>query len=363
MTALWGWGLNGFWELGVGDDESRTRPTLVQAPNLASVLTTDQRSFGIGADGVLWTWGDEVGGRLGLSDSDGHAARPMEVGILRGHIASAVASGKDYTYARIRIDGSWEWVWWGRGRNAFLTSMGQSNGLAFTAPTVFPFSDLSTVTAFWDESIATTHDGRVFTWRPNDGEASMTEVVGFLSPVVQVETHGGDAAALDDQGRVYFWKLEHRWVEALQPFSEELQPYFASRPEYVHLDRVPRRVFTDARARFSSIRLTSGGALLALNQTGEVWAAGPNRPWAMAGVEEARWVNGARLAGLPAVIQVGGSKVRGFALDTGGRVWTWGTSLVPPTFDEAPDPIVVPELRDVVSISADSGNFLALSDI
>jgi alpha-tubulin suppressor-like RCC1 family protein len=71
---LWGWGLNDWGQLGLGDQETRFMPVMLgwfvrRKIRIAKVECGDAHSLAIDSDGNLYTWGLNFNGQLGLGDT------------------------------------------------------------------------------------------------------------------------------------------------------------------------------------------------------------------------------------------------------------------------------------------------------
>lgn len=79
---LWAWGDNSDWQLGVGDNSSRTIPTLVKNGSdplkVKHVASGNKHTLAVAIDGSLWAWGNNGYGQLG-NGSNNPSAIPMQI--------------------------------------------------------------------------------------------------------------------------------------------------------------------------------------------------------------------------------------------------------------------------------------------
>jgi len=59
--TLWAWGINSYYQLGDGTQQTRLQPVQVgTATNWASVSASEKESLGLRTDGTLWAWGQHA---------------------------------------------------------------------------------------------------------------------------------------------------------------------------------------------------------------------------------------------------------------------------------------------------------------
>src|SRR3989344_3820945 len=80
--TLWGWGMNNFGQLGLGDYIDRSSPVQVGTLATWSTVTAGKyHSLATKTDGTLWIWGRNIENHLGLGDTY-HRPSPVQVGTL-----------------------------------------------------------------------------------------------------------------------------------------------------------------------------------------------------------------------------------------------------------------------------------------
>jgi len=167
----WGWNIHG--QLGHNDEENRLVPTQLAGEALggsAAVLVAagGYHTVAVMMDGVLWAWGADCDGQLGLG---GLADRlvPVRVGaeeMFGGRVLMA-ACGDNHTLAVTKTGTLWSW---GEGAAGKLGHNDENNRLV---PTQVDFGDVKIVSAAagYTHSAAVTEHGGLYTW----GEATREE--------------------------------------------------------------------------------------------------------------------------------------------------------------------------------------------
>lgn len=225
-----GFGNNG--SLGLGDEENRSVPEKITGAldelNVVAVETGNGVSYAITDTGALYAWGFNSNGQLGLGDQDERLVPTLVEGLGLETVV-AVSSGTSYTLA-LTADG--QVYGFGANRDGQLGSPEglDTDGTPLTrvlSPVLVAGlpSNITAITADTNTSYAVTEDGRVFGWGESrfgqllqgtdqgDGtfipdEADVSEPVELTAlPDNVVDVKGGArwAAALTADGDVWIW--------------------------------------------------------------------------------------------------------------------------------------------------------------
>ena len=84
-NQLYGWGWNGFGQLGVGDTYRECRPVLVKSPNghkWVTLFNGREHTYGMTDNGTIYAWGNNLCGRLGLGHTESQHT-PQEWNVLK----------------------------------------------------------------------------------------------------------------------------------------------------------------------------------------------------------------------------------------------------------------------------------------
>jgi len=107
--GLWGWGYNGWGQLGDSTLVEKVSPvqTIAGGNNWKQVSCGENHTVAIKTDGTLWNWGINNNGALGNSTTS-HKSSPIQT-ITGGNNWKQVACGYNFT-AAIKTDGTlWTW--------------------------------------------------------------------------------------------------------------------------------------------------------------------------------------------------------------------------------------------------------------
>ena len=165
--TLWGWGANGYGQLGDGTTIDRALPTLTLS-GVQAIAAGSYHSLALKTDGSLWAWGRNDYGQLG-DGTTAYAAAPKLV--LTG--VQAIAGGGRNTVV-IKTDGTvWSW-----GQSSVL------DGGTQTTPQRHPFlRNIVNVAAGLYHALALSGEGRVLAWGVNaNQQLSIARVNSLTTP-------------------------------------------------------------------------------------------------------------------------------------------------------------------------------------
>lgn len=173
--ALYSWGGNLKYQLGLGDSAQRNFPTKVgQEKDWIAVAAGMQHSLGIRADNSLWAWGDNFMGQLGIALP--FSSEPARVG--SGNNWVAIAAGQFHSLG-IRTDGSL--YAWGYNYNSQL-GLGDQNDRDQPAR-VGSTRDWFAVAAGRYHSLGIRSDGSLYAWGANgDGQLGVGDTADRTRP-------------------------------------------------------------------------------------------------------------------------------------------------------------------------------------
>jgi len=219
-TTLYGWGANGWGQLGLGtrNDSNNPKP-VVEPTGVKYTQVSIGGGFGVavGDDGAVYAWGHNTSGQLG-DNTLTTRSKPAQVLDASGDPLAgitAVEAGGTHCLALTSVGTVWSW-----GSN----SRGQlGNDSTTTSKVAVPVAGLTGVVklaAGGEFSLALDDAGRVWSWGSNSygqlGDGGTTTTV--KSPqqiviqkdnvdvkIVAIAAGGSHAMAIDDIGRIWAW--------------------------------------------------------------------------------------------------------------------------------------------------------------
>jgi alpha-tubulin suppressor-like RCC1 family protein len=185
--SVWSWGNNGDGNLGDQAITNKSSPvSVVGGHSFIKVRTSDDHQIGLKADGSVWGWGSGAAGRLGQGTTI--VGRSSPVSIVGDHNFIDIMTGNQFSLA-LKADGT---VWtWGNGSSGVLGD----NATANRSSPVSVIGDHSFVKLAIDSSNGTISaalkaDGSVWTWGENGfGELGISAANNRSSPVSVVGDH------------------------------------------------------------------------------------------------------------------------------------------------------------------------------
>ena len=221
---VYSWGANSRGQLGIGSTENAD-PTLVggliSSKTIVAIAAGGYHSLALDNDGVLYSWGYNADGSLGVGDTI-NATSPVVVdmsGVLFGKTISTIHGGDRYSMV---LDTAGNAYSWGDNSNGELGDNSQTRRTSPVA--VYTAGDLSgkTITQLspaMNHTVALDSDGSVYTWGYNgnaeigDGSGSPRQVSPKLinlgdivgKTITTIAAGWGYSLVLDDQGVAYAW--------------------------------------------------------------------------------------------------------------------------------------------------------------
>ena len=351
-ALLWGWNIYG--QLGDGTTNDRYSPQ--QATGLTGVIATAAagvyHSMAVTEGGTVAAWGGNQDGQLG----DGTTTTRTTPAVVNGIVDVAVLSAGAQHSLALKSDGTvWAWGYNGYGQ------LGDGTTTTRTMPVkVSSLNEVLALTAgFGHHSIALKSDATVWAWGYNaygmvgDGTVltKTTPVqVSEANDVVAVSAGAIHSAALKSDGTVWSWGHNG---------SGQLGVGFA-----VSQSATPLQV-----PGLSGIVAVSAGSYrtFALKSDGTLWAWGNNACGSLGDGSQDNRDTPVQVVGLTNVIAVSGGWNHTIALKNDGTVWSWGCNNygqlgVSTAIPESGEPIQVPGLTDVFTISAGAHHNVVLKN-
>jgi alpha-tubulin suppressor-like RCC1 family protein len=208
---LWTWGHNAFGLLGLGNTTSYSSPKQVGALDTWEVLSSQTSYYSgmsITSDGLLWTWGRNQYGQLGLGNTTNYSS-PVQVGALKTW-SKLGGSFTYYSVAAIKKDGTL-WTW---GRNTGGT-LGLGDGTPRSSPVqVGALTTWSFATTGTNSMVAIKTDGTLWSWgRNNNGQLGLGNTTEYASPKqvgslttwASVSAGGSFCVAIKTDGTIWSW--------------------------------------------------------------------------------------------------------------------------------------------------------------
>lgn len=179
LGRVWGWGYNGYGQLGDGTSTDKFSPVSVVFPEPVTVIAIaagGSTSIAIDSTGQVWGWGYNKYGQTGQTPGAGvdgvKQAVPMKITSLTS--VSKIAVGLDHCLA-LKLDGTlWAWGYNGYGQlGDGETVPAVSDEAVYEDPALVVTGtegiqgSITEIRAIGHHSLAVTSDGKVWAWGYN----------------------------------------------------------------------------------------------------------------------------------------------------------------------------------------------------
>jgi alpha-tubulin suppressor-like RCC1 family protein len=192
---LFSWGRNGNGQLGLGNTTNQSSPVQIGTSSWTAVSAGQYHSLAIRSNGSLFAWGSNSGGQLGLNIGTYQSrSSPVQVGTSSW---TAVSAGANHTLA-IRSGGSL--FAWGINETGQL-GLNIATYQSRSSPVQVGTSSWTAVSAGTVFSLAIRSDGGLFAWGSNSGGQLGLNIATYQSRIspVQVGTSSWTAVSAGRQ--------------------------------------------------------------------------------------------------------------------------------------------------------------------
>jgi alpha-tubulin suppressor-like RCC1 family protein len=207
--TVWTWGDNVRGKLG-GGLENRTRPSQVkQLSDVIAVATGGFHTLALKKDGTVWSWGENTYGQLGDGTTFDHNVPTQVTGLKE---VTAISAGYYHSVA-LKDDGT---VWsWGDNSKGQLGDAGSSKQLAPVQ--VKNLYDIKSIASGAYHSLALTNKGEIWAWGDNyygqlgngydKNTINSPVMVRYIDKVMQIASGFNFSMALQEDGSVWSWGI------------------------------------------------------------------------------------------------------------------------------------------------------------
>ncbi len=339
------WGNNAEGVLGDGSTQSHSSPLPVLGlPGMRRIHSGERHAVGTDTQGRIWSWGLNHMGQLGHSDNSYQSNVPQRVSLSD---VLDVRGGAAHTVALTNTGEVWAW-----GDNR-MGQLGTSTPSQSGSPVrvVFPAGTprITAIDAAGDQSYAIDNDGGLWAWGDNRyrqladgsvGQRSSPGRIAALMGVVAVSAGRVGVAAITSDGAVWTWG-GYESVATPTKLSSLTGAASAVRMGEYHL----------MVTRADGSLVTTGG-----NFSGQLGDGTTTTP--LGGVLKSP------LGVTGPVRQIGTGSKHALAVDSSGRLWSWGDDLKGQTGSATETtrniPAVVANLAASNQVAAGDSHSLAL---
>lgn len=306
------WGGNEAGQLGVGTDVSTPWAQFVPGPSqVVAVSAGVYHSMALDSSGGVWTWGNNIDGRLG--DGLSGNIRPYAYRLPGLPRMVSIAAGARHSVA-VAADGS-VWAW---GSNEFR-QLGQEGVEFLAVPTkVAGLSGITRIRTHYNHNIALDANGNAWAWGAGStGQLGDGSTASRATPV-RIESLSGLLAA--EPG------LSHTLAVSR---DGQLLAWGESLAGQLGLTVDTDRTLPTAVSGLTDVEYIAGGLRhsLAVKSDGTVWAWGYNLGGQLGdGTNDSR-TKPVKVGGLENVTQVSAGGLQSLARKADGTVWAWGGNI------------------------------------
>ncbi|MDE7315517.1 MAG: hypothetical protein K2N11_07415 [Mucispirillum sp.] len=209
--SLYAWGKNGSGQLGVGDKVNKNTPTLISgiSGKIKTLKTNYQSIYAIAEDGLLYTWGRNLHGQLGIYSFGQYINAPKNVKLPNKVKELITSSSSAYT---ILEDGSL--YAWGKNEDGKL-GIGLSDGTTIHAPKQVTGINGTIKKLITGSSVyALMEDGSLYVWGKNESsQLGVGDIVNRNTPtkvnlpskIKELIIDSSSAYAILEDGSLYAW--------------------------------------------------------------------------------------------------------------------------------------------------------------
>ena len=206
--SLWGWGINGNGQLGLGNTTNYSSPVQVGSlTNWNQVACGRYLTFAIKTDNSLWAWGSSPNGELGLGNTTNYSS-PVQVGSLTNW--KQVACGYS-TASAIKTDGTlWTWGTNNSGQLGTGDTNNYSSPVQVGSLTNWKFTSSGNINSFAGTVYGIKTDGTLWgigeCLASNDSNTYSSPIqIGSLTNWKQISTMWQDTFAIKTDGTLWAW--------------------------------------------------------------------------------------------------------------------------------------------------------------
>jgi alpha-tubulin suppressor-like RCC1 family protein len=316
--TLASWGYNGSGELGNGDSVNSS--TAVPVSGLSGVLGVSSGSSGgyaVLSTGTVYAWGVNGEGQFGDGTTN-NSSTPVQVPGITDAIAVSGGSATGYALVDDGVNPATVWAW-GRGSDGQLGNGGNASSL--TPVQVSGLVDPIAISSGANFSVALEADGTVWVWgtgtygEMGDGSGVSSNIpvqASGLTGIIAIAAGANHAYALKDDGTVWAWGYNGEGQLGDGTYSMSYTPVQVS--------------------GLTGITVIGSGDLTgyAVGAGGVVYAWGHNGAGQLGDGTSAPGVNDSnvpvQVSGLTNIIAVTGGNISGYAVQSDGAVWSWGSN-------------------------------------